>query len=103
MNPDVSSIDLVTDGTESEIETVDAVPVLVGGGGDLAVRPVVVSAAAVAATTFVVGATAIVWARGLGTRRRRRSGRSLGRRGPRVVSSQSLLLDIHVLDSGRHR
>lgn len=83
-----------------EYEDVDAVPVLgtVRDVEPVAVTPIAVQAAAVAATSFLAGAAAIVLVKsGRRSRRHRIKLRGRRRRGQKVVSSHSFLVDVHVL------
>jgi hypothetical protein len=82
-----------------DYEPVDAVPVLDTPRAvpTVSVAPLARQAAAVAATGFLCGATAIVLVRGRRSRRHRIKLRGSRRRGPKVVSSHSFLVDVHVL------
>ncbi|MFA9269606.1 MAG: hypothetical protein ACEQSX_02440 [Baekduiaceae bacterium] len=82
-----------------EYEPVDAVPVLDTPREiqPVSVAPLARQAAAVAATSFLCGATAIVLVRGRRARRHRIKLRGGRRRGQKVVSSHSFLVDVHVL------
>lgn len=88
---------------EIEAEAIDAVAVVddpLGGAlAQASVGPVAVQAAAVAAGSFVAGATMLALVRGHRSRRRRSVGRRgvRGRPGDRVLSSHSFLIDVHVL------
>ncbi len=83
---------------QDEYESVDAVPVLDTPREiqQVSVAPLARQAAAVAATSFLCGATAIVLVRGRRSRRHRVKLRGR-RRGQKVVSSHSFLVDVHVL------
>jgi hypothetical protein len=80
-----------------EAEVVDGLPVVAPRGGELAPAVPARQAAALAATSFVAGAATVAVVsrrRGrMGRRRRRRASSTLGQ----IVTSNSFLIDVHLL------
>lgn len=102
MNPGTSASNLPAPRDaeqQDEYEPVDAVPVLDTPRAvqSVSVAPLARQAAVVAGTSFVCGAAAIVLVRGRRSRRQRIKLRGGRRRGRKVVSSHSFLVDVHVL------